>query len=575
MLKKNLGEFNRRADHISDATNKFFGQQVPDYIKTLPSIKKDSIRWAANILYFGVGLMFYWAVSAVLRRMPNMEQFPANVAGMIVLYFLLMCARTVLPKQTDNLVKFIDPYSSFALRSMNVMFVPPVVLIVNNPPTAGPEVGRMICVFLVGYFVGFTTCTLIVRFWKMVLYGTCNRHKQAPHLPTSEKVKMHKNKTLEEEEVHIAIPPGPTDLSKFNSTVSAPGVVHQVSNGAISCASTLPGGSIASAPEHEEPDHSTDNNRVVYERYKPRQKHGPLHVFALWCMDQSTFDDLTMFIIFCICAFVFLPLPADSPALPFFRLFLYLTMTLLLYSASCRLPAKVRLVVHPIILTAACVMAGIAYFEQVKGSNIHHGADLYKNGVSFVSLVEKTNVAWPGAGDILSATMDVSIISMAFNVYKCRPDSFREWMIVCFSVAPMAFLVMFVTPLFAHGIGCTPADSIVWSSRSVTTAIGMVIGNILGANQSVVTCIIVFTGIMGPLVGPTLLKLARVKDDDFMTIGITMGSNSHGVGTAYLISKNPKASGLASIAFALFGTIGVIVASIPALSQTVKHLGGY
>lgn len=83
---------------------------------------------------------------------------------------------------------------------------------------------------------------------------------------------------------------------------------------------------------------------------------------------------------------------------------------------------------------------------------------------------------------------------------------------MCCSVVPMAFLVMFITPLFAHGLGCTPADSIVWSSRSVTTAIGMVIGNILGANQSVVTCIIVFTGIMGPLFGPLILKLARVRD---------------------------------------------------------------
>lgn len=54
-----------------------------------------------------------------------------------------------------------------------------------------------------------------------------------------------------------------------------------------------------------------------------------------------------------------------------------------------------------------------------------------------------------------------------------------------------------------------------------------------------------------------------------------MGSNSHGVGTAYLISKNPKASGLASIAFALFGTTGVIVASIPTLAYNIKHLAGY
>jgi putative effector of murein hydrolase len=76
----------------------------------------------------------------------------------------------------------------------------------------------------------------------------------------------------------------------------------------------------------------------------------------------------------------------------------------------------------------------------------------------------------------------------------------------------MAFLIMFVTPLFAHAIGCSSANSLVWSSRSVTTAIGIVIANVLDANQSVVTCIIVFTGIMGPLCGPFLYKLARVRD---------------------------------------------------------------
>jgi putative effector of murein hydrolase LrgA (UPF0299 family) len=147
MLKPNLDEVNRQADHITNATQKFFGQQVPDYIKSLPSIKNDTKRWACNILYFGIGLLYNWAISVVLGQMPNMHQFPSNVAGMIVLFFLLMCSHTIKPKFTDRLVQFVDPYSSFALRSMNIMFVPAVVEIVNNPPTTGPEVGRMICVF--------------------------------------------------------------------------------------------------------------------------------------------------------------------------------------------------------------------------------------------------------------------------------------------------------------------------------------------------------------------------------------------------------------------------------------------
>ena len=80
------------------------------------------------------------------------------------------------------------------------------------------------------------------------------------------------------------------------------------------------------------------------------------------------------------------------------------------------------------------------------------------------------------------------------------------------SVIPMAFLVMFVAPLFAKSVGCTPANSIVWSARSVTTAIGIVIGNVLEANTSTITCIIVFTGIMGPIFGPFLYKVLGVRD---------------------------------------------------------------
>lgn len=147
MRSPKLDELNRKADHISSATNKFFGQRVPEYIDSLPSIKKDSIRWTLNILYFIIGLLYNWAVHAVLGQMPNMQKFPSNVAGMIVLFFLLMCFHTVFPNWTDKFVKYIDPYSSFALKSMNIMFVPPVVQIVNNPPTTGPELGRMICVF--------------------------------------------------------------------------------------------------------------------------------------------------------------------------------------------------------------------------------------------------------------------------------------------------------------------------------------------------------------------------------------------------------------------------------------------
>ncbi|KAI8367434.1 LrgB-like family-domain-containing protein [Choanephora cucurbitarum] len=494
-----------------------------------------------------------------------MQKFPSNIAGMIVLFFLLICAHTISPRYTDRFVYLIEPYSSFALRSMNIMFIPAFIGIVNNPPTSGPELGRMICVFVVGYIVVFLSCTCSVRIMRLILFPV-----EARKTFSSNKADRHPNQSLEEEEIG-------THVTQRQSNEVSSSVSQIVSDeDKASCIRTLTGEnhSILSVPAAENYMASNVNTLYGNEKEAPK-KHGPLHSIAVWCMEQSCFDDLMFFLMFCACAFVFLPLPDSNPAMPFFRLFLYFTTTVLTYSLSCRMPAQIRMVIHPIILAAACVMAAIAYFEQVKGFDIRHGIGLYKKGVTFIGLVEKTYVEWPGAGDLLSATMDVSIISLAFNVYKSRPSSLRQWMVVFMSIIPMAFLVMFVTPLFAHSIGCSPDNSLVWSSRSVTTAIGITISKVLDSNQSIATAIITFTGITGPILGPLLLRLARVQPDDDMTIGITMGSCSHGVGTAYLIGKNPKASGMASLAFATFGTIGVIVASIPALSDTIKHLAGF
>ncbi|KAI7907437.1 LrgB-like family-domain-containing protein [Cokeromyces recurvatus] len=584
MQKPHLRKLNEKTNQISNKTRKFLGQQVPDYIKNLPSIKNDLRRWVFNVIFFIIGFLYDWAVYAVLHRIPNLHKFPSSVAGMIVLLVLLLISHAIFPKFTDNLVKVLDPYFSFALRSMNIMFVPAFCEMVKNPSTTGPEVGRMICIFIVAYIIGFTTCTVLVRVLRLIIFSPFLGYKESSNDTTvaiTEKIEMPANPALDTEEAEIGSP-GFAHLQRASSVVTIPIPLRQLSDDdGGSCASTLTGKSSPPIISHQ---HDHPNSRccmsdtnALYEphHHHQRERHGPLHAFAVWCMEQSNFDDLTLFIIFCICAFVFLPLSHDSPAMPFFRLFLYFSMTLLLYSAASRMPAKMKIIIHPIIVTSACVLAGLAYFERVKGFDIIYGVNVYKTGISFISLVEKTDVGWPGGGDILSAAMDVSIISLAFNVYKSRPTSLRQWAIITCSIVPMAFLIMFVTPLFAHGIGLPPSYCLVWSSRSVTTAIGIVIAEVLGSNQSVVTCIIVFTGITGPLIGPYLLKLARVKDDDYMTIGITMGSNSHGVGTAYLITKNPKASGMASIAFAMFGTIGVIVASIPVLSDTIKHLSGY
>jgi hypothetical protein len=258
--------------------------------------------------------------------------------------------------------------------------------------------------------------TILVRLLRFLLYSHYDFLKRT--ITTSKEKTTAVDPKLSEEAVIINVP---EDIRhKAKPSVSLPlNDAHDLPSG--SSDSTIASFCV-SAHHHSESVQLDQHSRTQ----SPKDKHGPLHYIAIWCMKESNFDDLTFFILFCFAAFVFLPLPEDNGAMPFFRLLLYFTMTILLFSLSCKLPVRLRLIFHPIIVTAAIVMAGIAYFERVKGFDIKHGADLYKSGVTFISLVEKTNVNWPGAGDILATTMDVSIISLAFNVYKSRPNQLRQ-----------------------------------------------------------------------------------------------------------------------------------------------------
>lgn len=111
--------------------------------------------------------------------------------------------------------------------------------------------------------------------------------------------------------------------------------------------------------------------------------------------------------------------------------------------------------------------------------------------------------------------------------------------------------------------------------RSVTTPLAMVVANLLEADANSTVCFVVLTGILGTIVGPYLLKLLKVREEDYLTTGLAMGIGSHAIATASLLRTNPRAAAIASLSFVIFGTLFVIVVSIPVIPQTLRQLVGF
>lgn len=98
--------------------------------------------------------------------------------------------------------------------------------------------------------------------------------------------------------------------------------------------------------------------------------------------------------------------------------------------------------------------------------------------------------------------------------------------------------------------------------RSVTTPIAMSISQNIGGIPSITAVFVIMTGILGTLMGPTVLRLFRI--DNEVARGVSLGTAAHGTGTSKafeLSSMTGTISSIAMIMSALF-TLGVAPAML-------------
>jgi putative effector of murein hydrolase len=86
-------------------------------------------------------------------------------------------------------------------------------------------------------------------------------------------------------------------------------------------------------------------------------------------------------------------------------------------------------------------------------------------------------------------------------------------------------------------------------TKSVTTPVAIGISDLIGGNASLTAVIVISTGIIGAMFGPSLLQ--RIGITDPITTGIALGTVSHGVGTARAFQISAQAGAFAGLSMAL------------------------
>ncbi|WP_081972280.1 CidB/LrgB family autolysis modulator [Paenibacillus borealis] len=103
--------------------------------------------------------------------------------------------------------------------------------------------------------------------------------------------------------------------------------------------------------------------------------------------------------------------------------------------------------------------------------------------------------------------------------------------------------------------------------RSVTTPIAMSISQSIGGVPSITAVFVILTGILGTMMGPSVLRLFRI--DNEIARGVSLGTAAHGTGTSKAFELSSLTGTISSIAMILTALFSIGLA--PALLAVFLH----
>lgn len=94
-------------------------------------------------------------------------------------------------------------------------------------------------------------------------------------------------------------------------------------------------------------------------------------------------------------------------------------------------------------------------------------------------------------------------------------------------------------------------------AKSATTPIAVSISESHGGVSSVTVAAVIFTGILGSILAPVLIRLCRVSDS--IAAGLAIGASSHAVGTSKALELGEVEGAMSGLAIGICGVVTVII----------------
>lgn len=177
--------------------------------------------------------------------------------------------------------------------------------------------------------------------------------------------------------------------------------------------------------------------------------------------------------------------------------------------------------------------------------------------VSAVLLVFKIPYdSYNEGGAVINMFLAPATACLAVSIYTKIELLKKNWLPIAVGASSGSLASMGSVYLLCRLFGLDEAMTASLMPKSVTTPIAIGIAGSHGGIVPVTVAAVIFTGILGSILAPVLIRIFRV--DDPMTAGLSVGACSHAVGTSKALELGETEGAMSGLAIGICGILTVV-----------------
>lgn len=218
--------------------------------------------------------------------------------------------------------------------------------------------------------------------------------------------------------------------------------------------------------------------------------------------------------------------------------------------------------IFPVVLTLIAYQAGAALQKKLKSPLCNPILIAVILVLLFLSVTGLELEAYQAGTSLMSWLMTPATVCLAISMYEQLQILRKRFAVLLAGVAAGVVSCLIMVLLFCLLFRFDPELTASLLPKSVTTAIGVPLTQMIGGLPAVTTAAIIFSGITASILGPGLCRLFRLTDK--VSQGVAFGTSGHVIATAKAVELDPLIGAASSLSLVVAGLLTAAV--LPAIT---------